>query len=127
MCIRDRSGRGITVRDGANAIITDCTFESFNKNAIHIYGEGSTATITGCTITGNAAEDGAAQNGVVFQDKATGTVKNCNFKDIKHAESTSILIYGEGSAATVTGCTYTNVTKELVYDGGAVDPSAQTK
>lgn len=122
-----QSGRGITVRDGANAIITDCTFESFNKNAIHIYGEGSTATITGCTITGNAAEDGAAQNGVVFQDKATGTVENCNFKDIKHAESTSILIYGEGSAATVTGCTYTNVTKELVYDGGAVDPSAQTK
>jgi|GEM_PF-4416689 len=118
-------GRGYTGDTGTNTTIINSKFSNFNKNGVHFYGAGTTGNIDNSSFIGTYQTVGsAAQNGVVFQDGATGSVKNSRFESLCYTSpdpsATGVLSYGAGSNVTVTDNTFTNVQTPVSQEAGGV-------
>jgi hypothetical protein len=124
------------------ATITGNTIDTYQKNGITIDGPGSSATVTGNSVTGNAP-DGTitAQNGIQISRSAIAKVKTNNVSQNIYTggsgdNATGILVYQAAGGTTVNGNTvnlnddnislYTtigatvkgnNSTNAVVYDG----------
>jgi LPXTG-motif cell wall-anchored protein len=98
----------------STVVVTNSTFDNFNKNGIHLIGAGITATITNSTFTGNNnASNAAAQNGIVFMNGATGLVTGCTFTDFSYpvpavATATGVLAYDAGAGITLRNNKFIN-------------------
>ena len=107
-------GRGLTALGTSTVVVTNSSFDKFNKNGIHLIGSGVTANITNTTFTGvdnNATA--AAQNGVVFMNGATGSVTGCNFTNFWYtgtadATATGVLAYDAGAGITLRNNKFIN-------------------
>ena len=109
------------------ATISHNTISDYQKGGVVVDGTGSTATITGNTITGWTAsyQTGLgiqiAQNGVQISRGAVATVKsntisdnqcpvddvNCGPNLVTMSQATGVLTYMSGAGTTVTGNTFT--------------------
>lgn len=128
-----QSGQGIAV-DGSSGTtkldIIDTDISGFHKNAVDIIdGNGTTAgstaditvNMTGGTITGAGKTDVIAQNGIVFWDRAGGTISgsitDVMFKDIYYnGPETSFAIFDNRSnklrKISIQDCDFDNVEGE---------------
>jgi hypothetical protein len=132
-----QSGVGVEAGDSVtgqigHATLTDDTIETYQKNGVTIDGPGSTAKITGSTVTGSGPTPTIAQNGIQISFGATGsvtgsTISGNNYTGTPQQEgyfptyATGILVYGGGGSvcgigassplvrnASLTGNTLTN-------------------
>lgn len=121
-----------TADAGTQTTIIHSTFSSFNKNGVHFFGANTTGSVDNSSFTGDSQAVGrAAQNGVVFQSGATGSVTNSRFESIWYTNTvdsaTGVLSYGAGSNVTVTGNIFTNIQTPISEDqGGIVTQSGNT-
>ena len=125
------SGGGIyCTGSGSNPSISDCTISNNTATSDGDYGYGgggiyctgsSTPTITGCTITGNTADN---LGGGIY---CTGTGSNPSISDCTISNNTASF-YGGGiycydsSSPTITGCEISNNTTN--YSGGGITCSS---
>ena len=152
-----QSGVGVDAGDSltgqvGHATLTDDTIETYQKNGVVIDGPGSTAKITGTTITGSGPTPTIAQNGIQISFGATGSVTSStitgnNYTGTPQEEgdfptyADGILVYGGGSSvcgignvsplvrgARLTGNTLTNndVGVQLFNVNARCDKSVRT-
>ena len=117
-----QSGRCITAYGTSEITVTNCIFQNFNKNGIHMY-DTSKATVSDSQFFGIAANNDIGQNGIVFMvdggHTPTGTVTNCSFEDFECLladDAIGVLIYDtllsytgaiDGGGNTYTNCNQT--------------------
>jgi hypothetical protein len=145
------AGDSVTGQIG-HVTLTDDTIETYQKNGVTIDGPGSTAKITGTTVTGSGPTPTIAQNGIQISFGATGSVTNStitgnNYTGTPQDEgdyptyATGILVYGGGGStcgigtdsplvrkASLTGNTLTNndVGIDLANLNAGCDKSVRT-
>jgi parallel beta-helix repeat protein len=95
---------GTTATSGS-AVIENNVISDYQKNGIAIAGAGSSATITGNTVTGAGKTSVTAQNGIQISYGATATVDNNtvsgNYYGGDSWTATGILIYNAGAGVQV--------------------------
>jgi parallel beta-helix repeat protein len=95
---------GTTATSGS-AVIENNVISDYQKNGITVAGTGSSATITGNTVTGAGKTSVTAQNGIQVSSGATATITNNtlsgNYYDDSSTTATGILIYNAGSGVKV--------------------------
>jgi hypothetical protein len=97
-----------------HATLSGDSIDQFQKNGITVDGVGSTATITGTTITGAGPTPAIAQNGIQISNGARGQITNttvsgsecdvpvCGPDSLTDTQSTGILFFGAAPGTTVT-------------------------
>jgi hypothetical protein len=100
----NQHGWGIYVNNMDKALrkvnITKCTVTAYQKDGIHVKGEGLTANVIDNILMGAGATDVIAQNGIVFEDKVIGkatgnTITKHNY--IGDDDSAGVLLDGAGA------------------------------
>jgi|GEM_PF-882427 len=91
-----------------HATLRDDTVETYQKNGIAIDGAGSTADISGTTVTGAGATPAIAQNGIQISFGATAsvthsTVTGDNYTGGGKTSAAGILVFGGGGSACGIG------------------------
>ncbi len=119
-----------------HAALNDDTVDQYQKNGITVDGAGSTATITGTTVT-TAATTQLAQNGIQISNGAQGKITDssisgdecndpgaCGSDSLSYAQSTGVLFYG---AAPGTSVTHSSISGSDIgvysYDASATAPA----
>ena len=124
-------GRAITVHGNSDLTVKNSTIEDFNKNGIHALGANASLTVENTVVRGaGKLENIAAQNGIVFQDGATGSVTNCSLENFMYFDYDSadpngdyaagILQYESGNVV-VTNNSFPNCDKGLEIYTSSVD------
>jgi hypothetical protein len=152
-----QSGVGVDAGDSltgqvGHATLTDDTIKAYQKNGVVIDGPGSTAKITGTTVTGSGPTPVIAQNGIQISFGATGSVSHSIVSDNNYTGTPAeegdyptyadgILVAGGGGSvcgignssplvrgARITGNTLTNndVGVQLVNVNASCDKSVRT-
>ena len=104
-----QNGVAIEVGSGATtgtATISNNIITDYQKNGITVAGTGSSAVITGNTVTGAGPTDKTAQNGIQISYGATGTISGNTISGNDYTpnttSSTGIIIYQAGSGVVIT-------------------------
>jgi len=110
-----------TAADTGTATLTNDTVTTYQKNGITVDGAGSSAKITGTTVTGAGPSTATAQNGIQVSDGATSTISGstvsgnecndtnggCGPNGFSNTQSAGILAFDSGkttvSSSTVSG------------------------
>ena len=109
---------------GANASLTDVTFEGFDFTydgaadmgfVIDANATIDNLVIDGCTFTGTGAKAGRGISG--FNNNASITLTGCEFKDLGYP----IYAWGGYESLTVEGCTFTNIKSWAVMPQSGFD------
>jgi hypothetical protein len=104
------------------AVLTNDTVNNYQKNGVTIDGTGSSATITGGTVTGGGSGSQIAQNGIQVSSGATAAISDeditanqcgitpptCGPDPWSNTQSTGILLYNEGTPTSVKTSTLTS-------------------
>jgi hypothetical protein len=118
-----QGGVGIEVGDSVSTppqvghlVLRDSTVEGYQKNGITVDGAGSTADISGGTVTGIGATTQIAQNGVQVSDGASAHIDHssisgdecsypsvCGPDGLTQTQSAGVLIYETDAPVTLTG------------------------
>jgi hypothetical protein len=101
-----------------HATLKDVTVDNYQKNGITIDGTGSTATITGTTVTGAGPTTQTAQNGIQVSYGAEAAIKDstvtgnecdltggnipCGSDSMNDYQAAGILFYGSAPGSSVT-------------------------
>lgn len=113
--------QGIAVRVGsqaagisASAVLKNDTVTGYQKGGVVVDGSGSSATITGTTVTGAGAIGSTAQNGIQVSRGAVATIEHdvitgnsYTLTGSNGATAAGILLYGAGDHTTVKSNTIT--------------------
>lgn len=121
-----QNGEGIRVGSthaGGNSTgtltATGITVQDYQKNGITIKGGGTTATVSGSTVTGAGATTAIAQNGIQVSADAVATLTNntisgnecnvavCGPNPLTDTQSTGILLFDPAAGLTIQGNTVT--------------------
>ncbi len=86
--------------------VDNCIVDDFQKNGMTLLGNGLTANVSNCTVTGAGATGTIAQNGIQLGYGSGGTVTNCDVAGFTYTGptyySSGVLLY-EGTSVDVTG------------------------
>ncbi len=99
------------------------------KTGIALGGEGLTATVDNCTVTGQGPTTVTAQNGIQMAYGTGGSITNCNIADIGYTGgswiASGVLLY-DGTTVDITGGSITNCQVSVVYQetDGVLDGTA---
>jgi predicted outer membrane repeat protein len=111
-------GGGIYNASKATATVTGCTFSgnsAYQGGAIYNLG---TLTVSGSTFAGSTAYQAATYGGGIYNaSQATATVTGCTFSGNSAGEGGGIY-NGSTATATVTGCTFSG--DSATFSGGAI-------
>ncbi|MGE5483879.1 MAG: right-handed parallel beta-helix repeat-containing protein [Ignavibacteriales bacterium] len=134
-----QTGQGIAVDAGTSGTteltLTDCVIHSFDKNGIDIVnGNGAvtgggniTVNVSGGSVTGRGQIDTIAQNGIVFWERAGGSVRGSvngvAISDIGYTpgtdEACGVLLYGvKNGTVTVGNVPFTEIEQYIGLAGG---------
>jgi hypothetical protein len=137
-----QTGQGLAVDATAPGSVTlnvvNSDFEQWNKNAIDVVngnggvvnGGNITVNVTGGTFTGRGPTATTAQNGILFWERAGGTIngsiQNAVISDIEYTPASNagsgILQYGSpNGTVSVTGTTFTDVEQYLALAAGSAN------
>jgi hypothetical protein len=110
---------GATTADPGSATLTNDAVSTYQKNGITVDGTGSSATMTGVTVTGVGPTPAIAQNGIQVSDGAAATITGstvtgnecdvsvCGPDGFTQTQSGGILVFDSGpttvSSTTVSG------------------------
>ncbi len=107
--------------------VSGTTVDDFQKNGITLLGEGLTATVSSCTVTGQSSTDIIAQNGIEIGYGAGGSISNCTVSDISYNPATWLacgFLMLNGTSVGMTGVnTVNNCMVGVMYQetSGSVD------
>ncbi len=107
--------------------VTNVTIDDMQKTGISLSGDGLTANVTGCTVTGQGPTAITAQNGIQISFGATGTVDNCSVSGIVYTgpswTASGMLFYLANSVDLIGNSSVTNSQSSIVYQGtnGTID------
>jgi hypothetical protein len=119
---------GTNSADTGTAALTNVVVKTYQKNGITIDGTGSSATITGATVTGTGETPAIAQNGIQVSDLATATITGstvsgdecddtpggCGPNGVTDVQSAGILLFDAGK--TSVSSTSVSASDIGVYD-----------
>jgi hypothetical protein len=109
------------------ATLKGVAVSGYQKNGITVDGAGSSASITGATITGAGPTTQIAQNGIQISDGATGVIKSstitgnecdhpsCGPDSLTSSQSTGVLFYGAASGSSVVSSTVNGNDNGIYY------------
>ena len=110
-----QAGYGIIARSDDSAVrglsISDNTVEDYQKNGIDVRGNGTTATISGNTVTGSDVTGVIGQNGIVIGFGAAATISGNTIDGNQYggsdpdSYSAGVLIYDAAAGTQVTSNT----------------------
>ena len=103
---RAREGGGISLSNGAKAVLENCTITLCKETISSIggggmYANGATVKMTNCTLMGNEAED---SGGAIFATGSSVELTNCTITG-NEAEDSGGGIYTYKGGLTMTSCT----------------------
>jgi parallel beta-helix repeat protein len=113
-----QTGFGVAVFKGT-ATITNNVIDDYQKGGVYVDGGYSKATVTGNRIIGVGLTPAIAQNGIVFNRNASGTISNNNVSDNLFdgdtATSAGISLY-KARNMTISGNTVSDNDANIVVD-----------
>jgi hypothetical protein len=107
--------------------VSGTTVNDFQKNGITLLGEGLTANISACTVTGQGSTAIIAQNGIQIGYGAGGSISDCSVSDISYNPATWLacgILMLNGTSVDMTGAnTVSNCMVGVMYQetSGSVD------
>jgi hypothetical protein len=127
MCDITGGARGIVVQGGAHVDVSDSRFEETLHTGVLAMDEGSSVSLTGCTIEEFPHEGNIRNDGVWIGSRATASLTSCNFAHaaracvyVSHAStvqmhdcvmmdaSKGLYAVGEGSKVQCSSCMFLN-------------------
>ncbi|HEY2589407.1 MAG TPA: right-handed parallel beta-helix repeat-containing protein [Tepidisphaeraceae bacterium] len=115
----NQSGYGIEVMGGASAQINGDTIADYQKNGIEVRDAGTTAAISGVTVTGDGPTAVNTQNGIVFFNGAGGSVSGSTVsknQTLLPFESGGILAFNASQVSIYDNVAFNN-DGNIILDG----------
>jgi parallel beta-helix repeat protein len=112
--------------------VTGTDVDDFQKTGIALSGNGLTANLSGCTVSGHGPTDVTAQNGIQIGFGAGGTVTDCSVSGIAYTGdgwiASGMLLYWATTVNIDGTCSISNSQANVVFQGtnGSVDGAVIT-